>query len=559
MYSRMSVCPVNELPDELLANIFIAVRDILMEEDLEDLGINEMQWTDLLRVCRRWHAVGEGTRLLWTHLYADNAPGLTVKHFLECSRPYSGLILEIKLCDASKTVDVLESALRPEDAMRITSLTVEWERTAWLEVRAFIEARFGELGRIQSLKLCVYDESAGEGDIQLPHMPTLQSLIMEGVRVHVSPVGQPSLRILDIADAAEYCSDDDLMTSKWLLPVLQRCPNLQTLDIADFDSIGGVLGPNDPGAIVLPHLQRIQLKDYPFRIQELLSHIRYDPARAVLQITSVHARTVLDEGVFADLVSDTFSPVGSLSPTYYSQRATVISLHTWIRPNNNTTFQIAAGYDPDVYHPTTLFDFHIWDSPIGSRLLWNFTTCQEVYPEIGGDDDVQNDEDDFRIAVIDAFEGVSSLFVGSRITTLMLHTGPLPASLEADDWIPLLDSFPNLANLAIGGVPAAVQYIQAVPCTAARWTTLRRLHVCSEESEWRGELLDTFAWCAEQPGIWGGRADSTRLVPADVEFMIRLRWGPRGKANPVTQSTFEAPRGTFEVHFMMESCYSCHL
>lgn len=73
---RNELAPVSKLPDEILLQIFVVLRD--------STDLRPANWLRVMHVCQYWRHIAVGSPPLWTRLH-DPPPGLT-RLQLECSQ-----------------------------------------------------------------------------------------------------------------------------------------------------------------------------------------------------------------------------------------------------------------------------------------------------------------------------------------------------------------------------------------------------------------------------------------------------------------------------------------
>ena len=128
---------MNELPNELLVQIFTTVRDSCV---YEEEGVERMRWLRLAEVCHQWNAIVTTTPALWSilHFY-DNASEAVFDSFLSRSQALSGLEVSLDFGRSTRPPSWMVAIHGSAHTQRISSLTLRWHRIQHPEVYTLIQ------------------------------------------------------------------------------------------------------------------------------------------------------------------------------------------------------------------------------------------------------------------------------------------------------------------------------------------------------------------------------------------------------------------------------------
>ncbi|KAJ3475682.1 hypothetical protein NLI96_g11678 [Meripilus lineatus] len=276
---------MDHLPDELLAPIFIQVRDANAIKTGWD-GPNPYGILYLGLVCKRWHRVIVGYPLLWTQIHISEFRWKAAMLSFKWSHPAMVEIYYKSLTrgNANRFIELL--ALHGHRVSRL-----ELDSSDNLEIQRIL-SRFPLLCNIKHLTIRASAERSDPNRMLVLRISDMASrLNLESLNVHGAVVSFDSpayrgLRQLDILFTMSQLPD--FMVDQ-ILPVLRGCPDLEdfSLKVIGVTPKQGLerSSPNVP----LPRLKRLLVQSYPRDIAYLLSRLIIPESTHVsLRITPVN-------------------------------------------------------------------------------------------------------------------------------------------------------------------------------------------------------------------------------------------------------------------------------
>ncbi|KAI0711113.1 hypothetical protein C8T65DRAFT_776673 [Cerioporus squamosus] len=145
---------INYLPNELLVQIFLTVRDTV---DQEEDGMRKMRWLRLTEVCHRWAEVIRSTPAMWTvlHFYSNADSGILAT-FLGRSCELTGLEVSLDFGRSGSPPSWAQAVHGSPHVRRISILTIRWHRTQNEDVYLFI----GELQADSLTTLTLFEDDS---------------------------------------------------------------------------------------------------------------------------------------------------------------------------------------------------------------------------------------------------------------------------------------------------------------------------------------------------------------------------------------------------------------
>ena len=307
---------IYSLPDELLQAIFELHKAAVFAEIEPFWRAGNYIWRtpnpQLLlptAVCTRWQAVARATPSLWQDVFIGTATGWALRVCLpnlarktEARMPLRLYITGANAGDKWNALTVIGPVLREHFADRIAHITL-YDASHPSLVNLDICLVRHTLTALRSVEIF------GTSSL-LPHLDHFFSDIPQGLQeltirnVHPnwkSPVFGPQLRKLSIEGPTEYSAPQDPISFDEFLGVLQRCVNLEVVQITfarfPFDSRGA----DDPlrafsdKMVSLPKLQTLSLRlTIPGVVYALLSHVSLPITADISIVISTGERTSMD-------------------------------------------------------------------------------------------------------------------------------------------------------------------------------------------------------------------------------------------------------------------------
>lgn len=522
-----------KLPNELLIAIFLALRDHECKEHYS------MRWTFLRHVCRRWREILLNTPLLWTQIYLH--PGrLTreaVRMCFELSRPLAGLDFWVYLpCTHDATTILSELVRYPEDADRISKLTIVWCEEAWRDAEPLVEMFLERMNRLVVLELvedscqdenepsyqqhvdteqiaeveeeAEQDEEGQEdGDdddanrhrriLKIHCPPTLRCLTLENVFASLVPSGVVRIHKLSARHTDRWYTDD---MSLWFVDLLRQCPSLRCLILEAFNPpMSEHYDDPDFAKVVLPNLEVLSILDYYDKelVQDLLKCIILGPRARLHYAVNTSNLISLDYPGAGFMYA--FPEEGTVERARFQQDTTLLSLAACSSLRTRGADLMFHGYRYIGHNIDQLFaiDVHERSRPFNEALL-----C--------------------------GLREVPQLISAANIVELDLHLFCLPEAVyqhdDEGDPEPLksfFSAFRNLHRLVIGNSLVASQYLEFVgKDPSINWTSLRKLEICGDKALFNENLAKALVRVFTQPSTWGYPAGTMVDKPYPYDFVV---------------------------------------
>ncbi|KAJ8518915.1 hypothetical protein ONZ45_g4080 [Pleurotus djamor] len=298
--SRNTYSAISQLPDELLAQIFLIVKNspvVIRRRDFGDkydgwIFSGERQWRVVLAVCSHWHQVAMNMPRLWSQITLSNAMVNRAMEMFKRSRD-SPLTIEYFLQTAS--------AARYHDGF--------WSAS---------EKILGTVNRMQELRISfiiIVDETLIDrifSFLKAPSAPLLEKLVLfsssefSELTKPFPWAAVPSLRVLQLRqmliapdfpplpNLIELEVDFSCTSIAWLLAILQSAPNVEDLHI---DRISSQLCDQAVAlgtTVALPKLRKLRLNLDDFADSKLFAHLEFPSSATIFDITIYRCTTPVD-------------------------------------------------------------------------------------------------------------------------------------------------------------------------------------------------------------------------------------------------------------------------
>ncbi|VDC06942.1 unnamed protein product [Peniophora sp. CBMAI 1063] len=285
---------VNDLPNELLAAVFVIVRDACIEDEAEH-GVPG--WAvSLTHTCSRWRAVALATQLLWTlvprHISltwqqvfiqrAGDAPlGLSL-HFPASA---NSLTTGVMIHRTAVACLMVQKNLRRMTALWLLFDSLDFYPASWSQ---FLGVPAPEL---RAFRMDAVDAQAVElpRDLFQRHAPKLKSINLDNIYFTWPSLAFPELSMLEInhSDGLSGDRDSGMGTHPELLNLLAALPKLQWLELHGFHYSPSPSNSFPSETVSLPQIKVVRLHAAGELVIRLLQNLRLpSSANIFLGLTS---------------------------------------------------------------------------------------------------------------------------------------------------------------------------------------------------------------------------------------------------------------------------------
>ncbi|KZV75551.1 hypothetical protein PENSPDRAFT_647090 [Peniophora sp. CONT] len=289
MYRDMLASPIQRLPPELLALVFFVYAK-------ENRELDDLRWTKLLLVCKRWHAVGMQTHKLWSFIDLSPHPMSSRARAevwdkrdlrrIELQRARAGnALLNVRMhlipSLAAAKLNCIPNLWKPESLRALDVFGVpksiskvleivgsrEHAALVHLTVGSWTHGRFGDEARALSLD-----------DILRSNAPNLQSLLVTCIQFDWT-----FIRNLHSLSVSYRGSGHVTITAQGVLDALSRCPSLERFTLLLPYNLQ--LAAVSHTAVVLPCMSELAVVGNAELCHGLLKAITGIPSTAKLRVS----------------------------------------------------------------------------------------------------------------------------------------------------------------------------------------------------------------------------------------------------------------------------------
>jgi hypothetical protein len=264
---RNTICPIDSLPDEILAEIFHLY--------LLKIGPYTRTWAKIMFICRRWYRVCRGASQLWTYIDIGDQRGKDILYARA----------QLELC--SRRELNIQCHISPDGIPVFTTFFLNtYLKRPWqigsLDVHSNPDTVSKILDNIKSLPQCQYlkistgfrtgnEESIPTIPDAYLDSPSLRALSLKMVHFNYSLVKGLTRLSLDKTGSAILISD--------VLGILQRSPALECLSLRGVQStVNDVIEPiSGLPNVALEHIQKFKCQGFSDVIEMLWRQIAVPP------------------------------------------------------------------------------------------------------------------------------------------------------------------------------------------------------------------------------------------------------------------------------------------
>jgi hypothetical protein len=294
---RNTICPIDSLPDEILAEIFHLY--------LLKIGPYTRTWAKIMFICRRWYRVCRGASQLWTYIDIGDQHGKDISYAHAQLDLCSCRELDIQCRIFQDGIPVFTNVFLNkyhERQWRIGSLDVHCNS----DIVSKILDNIKSLPQCQYLKISTTFRTGNEGTLPtIPDAyfdsPSLRALSLNMVHFNYGLVKGLTRLSLEETGSALLISD--------VLGILQRSPALERLSLRgiQYDAVESISGlPN----VALEHLQKFRCQGFSDVIEVLWRYIAIPPTTKLYFILAGGFYTAEHLKSFALLIRQHFQREG---------------------------------------------------------------------------------------------------------------------------------------------------------------------------------------------------------------------------------------------------------